>query len=157
MTVVLGLDTNSHSTGFALFNNQKLKEYGIIAIPKKWSMPRRLLSFFHQLELLVDRVNPDHIVIEDLKYLRNKNSTNTLAAFLGVARMISYDRIGTDAILVGPTSVKMIATGSGRAEKIDVIKAANKQFKIKLSDTQDDIADAIFVGVCGLKELVDGH
>jgi Holliday junction resolvasome RuvABC endonuclease subunit len=59
MSVVLGLDTNSHTTGYSVFKNGKLKSYGTISIPKKYVMPRRLLHFYSKLLLLLDETKPD--------------------------------------------------------------------------------------------------
>jgi len=144
MAIVLGLDTNSHTTGYSVFKNNKLKGYGTIKVPKRFITPRRLFHFYNRLRMLVDETGPDVIVVEDLQHMRNKNSVNTLAAFLGVTRMISYMYLGQDAILIPPTKIKMAATGKGRAEKIEVIHAANNRFKLQLEDTDDDIADAIY-------------
>lgn len=156
MTVVLGLDTNSHTTGYSLFKNGKLKKYGTIEVPKRFIMPRRLYHFYNSLKMLLDETAPDVVAVEDLQHMRNKNSVNTLAAFLGVTRMVVYAYLNQDAILIPPTKIKMIATGKGRAEKIEVIEAANKMFKLKLTQEDDDIADAIFAAYAYINGRDDG-
>lgn len=156
MTVILGLDTNSHTTGYSVFRKDKLVKWGTISVPKKYSMPRRLYHFYHQLNMLLDETEPDIVVVEDLQHMRNKNSVNTLAAFLGVARLVTYKNLAIDAVLIPPTEIKMAATNNGRAEKIEMVKAANKQFKLKLTDKDDDIADAIYASFAFIKRNSDG-
>ena len=142
---VIGLDTSSFSTGYSVFNDGKLVSYGLIKPPKKYIMPRRLYHFSLELQLLLNEHSPDEIVIEDLKHRRNVKVVNTLASFIGVARLITFCSLGKDAHLVSPSEVKMPATGKGNADKQEVIAAANKRFALSLSDQDDDIADAIYV------------
>jgi len=156
MTIVLGLDTNSHTTGYSVFKNGKLKDCGTVQVPKRYIMPRRLFHFYNKLSMLLDEVGPDVIVVEDLQHMRNKNSVNTLAAFLGVTRMLAYIYLNQDAVLIPPTKIKQAATGKGRAEKIEVVHAANERFKLKLTKDDDDIADAIYAAVAYLERGDDG-
>lgn len=170
--VVLGIDPGT-STGYAI--GFVLPSGGVV-YPSKTSIGVWDLSIgdydsgairFLRLRYFLDAVKPSLVYMESspivtihsiLASARQFSLTNQelLAAYRAtVALWCEQRQIPLQSVAVG--AVKKRATGKGNANKLDVIKAANKEFDLGLPPEEnrgyDNAADAAFICAMALEGL----
>ncbi len=180
--VILGIDPGTATTGYGIikvpndilsreFNYEiDLVDYGFISTPKEMLMEKRLVMLHHEMESIVEKFKPDAIVIEMLFF-----GTNTRTAIsVGQARGVVMLSAGMRAIPIheytGP-SVKLMITGSGRADKKMVHEGVrnflgkngkrNKELMNPMAGTSrrpkkfsDDAVDAVGIAITHVLKMV---
>ena len=156
---ILALDCGL-STGFAVyFGDMKGRiESGVqtFKAQRGESPGIRFLYFRTWLERIINRVEPD-LVVYEMSIRRGGAATELqIGMTTRVQEMCSV--LKTEYIKVHLSTVKKFATGSGRASKQDMIKAANELFKSqkRIQDreiTSDDEADAIMILAWAVNEF----
>jgi len=121
---ILGVDPAS-TTGWALIEDGDLVDYGSIAVTSKMTLPQKLNFISQQYEMLLNRLNPDLIAIEEqimassgIKILRY------LARVGGVYILESYKRIQEAVELYEPSYWK--------AHSVPGIVGGSPKWKIQL-------------------------
>ncbi len=179
--VILGIDPGTATTGYGLIRvaddilgrefdySLELIDYGFISTPKDMVMEKRLVILHTEMEALVDKFKPDAIVIEMLFF-----GTNTRTAIsVGQARGVVMLSAGLRGIPIheytGP-SVKLMITGSGRADKKMVHEGVrnflgkngekNKELMNPMAGTSrrakkfsDDAVDAVGIAITHVLKL----
>jgi Holliday junction resolvasome RuvABC endonuclease subunit len=154
---ILAID-QAKTTGYAVFENNELVEYGIIDLGKKTDKYENILYFARQeISRLIDNVKADIIVIEDIQQQNQNVSTyKKLAMLMGVLlclfqeNNVSYD-------IVPPTRWKSFCKIQGRKrqeQKDNTVLFVKERFG--LNDVTEDMADAISIGwfeINSLKEM----
>ena len=143
---VLALDISSRSTGWAVFENRELKDYGVILISSKLSWAERLSLFRTALVQLVEKHSPNTIAIEDIYRGPSFITFKVLSMFHGVA----YEVCKTvGKVLPKPYKVLTIRKALGEMgsvvcttkEQAFLIMNETLSLNLKFS-TGNDIADA---------------
>ena len=134
---------------------------------------------FVRLRAFLNLVNPDAIAYEDVKYtppreffVNRKFGLPAIMARVASALDVLGGMKATVAIWAeenqipsmgfGITTIKKFATGNGRANKEDMIKAANKNFETAFdpskykTDGIDNVVDASFVLLMLLQQVKTG-
>ena len=126
----------------------------------------------HALRLrnFLQAVAPDLVVVEDVKYTAQKEFGSVAAAcarvygtaeFFGGLKQAVADWgecAGVPVIFVPIGRIKQRATGRGRANKLDIIRAHNKEFGTTFDEATaesqglDNVADSGFILMVGLEE-----
>lgn len=97
--------------------------------------------------LLLDIVEPgDVVAIEDVRRHQGTDAAHAYGRVLGVVEDATHTR-GARLVLVGVGKAKQAATGYGRAEKEDMIRAAKAKWGEEYEWTEH-LADAAWVGEC---------
>lgn len=65
MKKILSLDQSTSKTGFAIFEDNKLIEYGVIR-PSKKINDNNMISVFLKIVKKVEEVKPDIVLLEDV-------------------------------------------------------------------------------------------
>jgi Holliday junction resolvasome RuvABC endonuclease subunit len=122
MSVILGLDVSSVSTGWAILKNGRFYkregvDYGTIKTTNKDSMSKRLSVFRDELESILVGNKPDIIIMEDTHLSKFVNTLKVLVRFGAVAQEISWRTLNIDPILV---QVKLARTVIGSQDKEEV-------------------------------------
>ena len=156
---ILALDCGL-STGFAVyFGDMKGRiESGVqtFKAQRGESPGIRFLYFRTWIERMINRIKPD-LVVYEMSIRRGGAATELqIGMTTRVQEMCSV--LKTDYTKVNLSTVKKYATGSGRASKQDMIKAANELFKSqkRIQDreiTSDDEADAIMILAWAVNEF----
>lgn len=117
--------------------------------------PRRLLYARNQMAKVLDICTPSLVVYEDYAMSRGgAGRVFHLGELGGVFKLLVWER-GIDMMIVGPTVMKMLITGSGSAGRGAKGKAAKEPIARALRDTfgitatQNDEADAIGLMLIG--------
>lgn len=154
---VLALDQSSITTGWSVFEDDKLFEYGHFTLNDK-DLGVRLNKFRHKLELLIADYEIDEVIYEDIQ-LQNNVSNNVqtfkvLAEVIGIIQdqCIEFN-IPSSAVLAVVWKSKIGIKGKTRPEQ----KKNAQQYvidKYKIKPTQDE-ADSICIGTYKSQNALD--
>ena len=148
--IVLSLDQAAVTTGWALFENNKLINKGSFTIKKTlpievrlWQIQQSLLDVIYKN--LNDR-NPDIIVFEGIQQQSNVETFRKLAMVQAAILLLCYD-LGIKYIVYSPSEWRAINGGGyGRKreeQKNAAIVKAKEWYQVEVDS---DIADAINIG-----------
>lgn len=146
---ILALDISSTSTGHAVFNNGRLTRSSLGTVrPTQKMMGHKLIFFAKEIKALIDKHQPDVVVIEDIFRGPNIKTFKTLAMFRGVAFYIINGALGQDPVSIMPTEARRVA-GVGGNKKEDGFKFAKKKYSLAKYnfDDHNDITDAVVLGL----------
>lgn len=147
---IIGVDPGINSTGFGIVevngNSFKYVSCGNIRPKNSNKIDERLKSIFDELSALIDKYNPDYMVVETT--FMNKNASSALK--LGHARGAAILAGATKCLQVfeySPRQVKLALTGYGAAEKDQVKKMTEIILNIK-NISSLDASDALAIAIC---------
>ena len=133
--IILGVDPSLSNTGYGLLEsiNNKLRpiEGGVIKTASSDPLSKRLAIISKEFIQIIDNFSPDVIAVEDLHSRPKFAKTSIL---MGHARGVILSSAGVRDIEVfdyQPTQAKNIVTGSGRADKKQVMLSVSKILKAK--------------------------
>lgn len=136
--MILALDLSVCQTGYALIQEDKIKESGIIKTPINLRSVARLDFILKRIiELLADKV--EFVVIEDYAYSAYGSLTQ-LAELAGVVKFYLY-KTGVQFLLISTTALKKFVSGKGNSPKAAMQISINKKYRIVTKSS--DEADAI--------------
>jgi len=149
------------STGWAVFfNDMNRIESGVQTFrTRRGESPgMRYLYFRTWLDRIIKRIKPD-LIIYEMSHLRGGAATQIQVGLTSRIEEIC-SILKTDYMKVHSGAVKKFITGSGKASKKDMIKAANKIFKNQKRSPgreiiSDDEADAVCILAWGINEFED--
>ena len=128
--IILGVDPSLSNTGYGLLEsiNNKLRpiEGGVIKTASSDPLSKRLAIISKEFIQIIDNFSPDVIAVEDLHSRPKFAKTSIL---MGHARGVILSSAGVRDIEVfdyQPTQAKNIVTGSGRADKKQVMLSVSK-------------------------------
>lgn len=155
--VILALDVSSSSTGYAIFRNGRWNKstasFGLVKIPSKHLLGKRLVIFRDAIAAIIDKVQPDIIIIEDVFSGRNIATMKLLARFNGVAVEVSRRHLKCEPIIALTTKVRSFLE-CGR-KKEDAFKYICTRYNLKWKYSKmNDVTDAICLALYahGLEE-----
>lgn len=154
---VLGVDQSLTVTAWVLMDDTyKVLEEGVIRTTNEDTLQERCVAISSGLTDVFRCGEVDSFSIEGLSYGSIGNATRNLAVLFGHIQATCYDYHfleGTNKWLETPaTSLKKFATGSGRADKKDMLAAVPEPYQQYLRDN--------FKGTgkkSGLKDLPDAY
>ena len=144
---LLSLDQSSHITGWAIFEDEKLVEYGKFNLIAE-DIGERLWNYRQEIEKLIKKYNPDKVAFEDIQMQGQINNVVTyriLAEIIGVTQEYMVEiKMPYEIVSSNTWKSKLDIKGKQRAEQK---KNAQKYILDKYGKqvTQDE-ADAICLG-----------
>lgn len=151
---LLALDQASHITGWSIFQEDKLIEYGKI-VANQADLGERLCYIKQEVLKLIDKYNIDEIVMEDIQMqnniINNVQTFKTLAELFGVLyETFTELKIPNSAILASSWKSALGIKGKDRAiQKKNAQQWVINNYNIKVIQ---DIADSICIGAAYLKQ-----
>jgi crossover junction endodeoxyribonuclease RuvC len=153
MSIILGLDVSSVSTGWAIIKNGRFYrreniDFGVIKTTNEDNISYRLSQFRDAVENILSINKPNIVVIEDTYRGPNVNTLKMLVRFGGVAQEITYRVLSIDPILVYTKEARSTIGSQDKEEVFNIIVKKYKlnNFKFK---THNDITDAIVLAIYG--------
>lgn len=149
---ILSLDASTKSTGFAIFNDTKLEEYGCITASSP-DLIKRINKIITELEQVLTRGKVDKIIMEEVlpdKEFKNLKTHKALMYLQAAISFLVHERFNKVEIeFVYPNEWRAacgIKTGAGvRREDLKPMDIAFVKNTYNIS-VNDDIADAIGIG-----------
>ena len=149
MMRILGLDPGSRITGYGVVEagTQGLRYVasGCIRVGQG-EMAGRLLEIHRHVSELVDAYAPAEIAIERVFMARNPDSALKLGQARGAA-LCGACRAGAPVFEYAPRAVKLTVTGTGNAEKAQVMHMV-KSLLVLEGRLSADAADALAIALC---------
>lgn len=138
----LGLDQATKVTGYAVFDDSKLVESGILEIPnaERFDIGQRFYIMSKKISTLVEKVKPDLVAIEDIQFQRNFLTYQKLANFQGIVFQILFER-DIPYTIVEPSKWKSFLNVRGKKreeQKQDTIKKIHQKFGVSAKEDESD-------------------
>ncbi|KKR32921.1 MAG: Crossover junction endodeoxyribonuclease RuvC [Candidatus Gottesmanbacteria bacterium GW2011_GWC2_39_8] len=148
--IVLGIDPGIAITGWSVVEEkngkQKLLGYGTIETSKDITLPKRLITLYNDLNILISKYSPEVAVLERIFFNTNTKSAIIVGQARGVA-MLTCEKNKLECIEYTPLQVKMALTGYGRADKNQMQQMVKTIFGLKTVPQPDDAADAVAIAL----------
>jgi len=148
---ILGIDPGTAIMGYGVViaegNRFTLLEYACFYTKAGVPLAQRLHHLHQNLEQLIKKHRPDHLVVEELFF--NKNTTTALA--VGQARgivLLAGAQAGIPVFEYTPLQVKQAVVGYGRADKHQVQQMVKTILGLTEIPRPDDAADALAIAIC---------
>ena len=150
---ILTLDQSTKVTGFSVFKESKLDQYGLLTVNKnEKNAIERMKLMSGEIRQLINTIKPDYIVFENVQFQRNYKTYQQLSQLQGVLMALLFE-IDIGFTIIEPSAWKSSCEikGKKRAEQKE-----NTQIFVKNKfgiDVSEDEADAIGIGVWATKNI----
>lgn len=151
---ILGVDPGSRISGWGLLsgtvNRPLLVDCGIVKLPRTVPFAERLYRLHATFDELVRRLEPTHAAVELPFHGVSARSALQLAHARGVV-LASLAGAAIEVAEYTPAAVKKAVTGSGRADKEQVMRIIGHLLALPrdMAPTPD-LCDALAVALCDL-------
>jgi crossover junction endodeoxyribonuclease RuvC len=154
MTLVLGIDPGTATTGYGLVRDRadgslESVTYGTIQTPAGMPAHQRLSILFHQITELLLLHRPDGVAVEKLFFQRNVSTAIAVGQARGVV-MLAISEAGLDVAEYTPNEIKQAVTGYGSAGKRQVQEMVRTLLVLAEIPKPDDAADALAIAITHL-------
>jgi len=154
MTLVLGIDPGTATTGYGLVRDRadgslESVAYGTIQTQASAAAHQRLSVLFHQLNEILLLHRPDSCAVEKLFFQRNISTAIAVGQARGVL-MLAISEAGLDMAEYTPNEVKQAVTGYGNARKKQVQEMVRVLLALPEIPKPDDAADALAIAITHL-------
>ena len=154
MTVVLGIDPGTATTGYGVVRDRvdgslESIAYGTILTPAGMPAHQRLSILFHQLNELILLHHPDMVAVEKLFFQRNISTAIAVGQARGVV-MLAIAEAGLKMGEYTPNEVKLAVAGYGSAGKRQVQEMVRVLLTLPEIPQPDDAADALAIAITHL-------
>jgi crossover junction endodeoxyribonuclease RuvC len=151
MTLVLGIDPGTATTGFGLVRERddgslEMVEFGIISTPKEEAAHHRLVQLYDEMKKIIKRHKPDSVGVEKLFFQRNISTAIAVGQARGVV-MLAIAQAGLDVAEYTPNEVKQAVAGYGSADKKQVQEMVRVLLSMPSIPKPDDAADALAIAI----------
>ncbi|MCS7224141.1 MAG: crossover junction endodeoxyribonuclease RuvC [Armatimonadetes bacterium] len=158
---ILALDPGTHRLGFALIRKTrrgwKMLRMGTLKFSLKDSVPLRLKGIYEEVSRIVQRFQPDHMVVESL-HIRpyGQRATLIVAQCVGTLLLLSAQQ-GIPVFSYPMTTVRKTLTGNGSQPKSGLHRFVRAYLPdtVSLMDADADAWDALALAVCHSLVLED--
>lgn len=154
--IILGIDPGTAETGYGVIESikdiLKLIAHGTIRTTTKNSSSDRLNSIYDEAMALMKKYQPECVVLESLFFYSNAVSALNVGQAMGVIKLAA-NKNKSKVFEYPPLRVKMLLTGSGKAQKTDVQSSVRKALKLRKLPRPTHAADALAVAICHTKMI----
>jgi len=152
---ILGIDPGLARVGYGVIDvgcpgapgEQRMLDCGIIRTDPGTSDGVRMVEIARDLRLLLRQWRPDLAVVEKFFFYRSSTTISVVQA-RGVV-MMTLARFGVPVAEFPPMQIKQALTGSGHAQKDEVLDAVMRELNLEVPPRPDDAADALAAALTG--------
>lgn len=155
MKTMISLDQALQVSGYAIFEQGKLKESGVFSLPKTKPIEQRLALLYQELENLLQKVDDENvtIVFEDIQLQAGNVKTYQRLAYVQAAILLWCYYHQIDYTIEPPSHWrKILGGGFGHKREEQKQHAIDLVEQICGKEVSSDEADAICIGLAYLKE-----
>jgi crossover junction endodeoxyribonuclease RuvC len=148
---VFGVDPGFGRLGYGVVERRdgliKPVGYGLVQTDKADPLPQRLRQIHTALVSLIDEHQPDCIATEAILFAANRTTAFDVSKALGVVLLASAE-LELPWTEYTPPQVKLTVTGSGSADKKQVLFMVMRLLNLAEPPKPDDVADALAIALC---------
>lgn len=149
--IILGIDPGYAIVGVGVVeyigNKFRILEYNAITTPAGMPTVERLQKIYQEMNMYIDKYNPDAMAIEELFFNSNQKTAINVAQARGVLLVAAANR-GIPINEYTPLQVKQSVTGYGRADKKQIQQMVKMMLGLNVIPKPDDAADALAIAIC---------
>ncbi len=149
--IVLGIDPGLSNTGYGLIKYDKKKieliDYGCVLTYKEDNFSVRIKKIYYKIKELIEKYNPNEVVIEDIFFNKNVRSALTVSKIHGMVA-ITVALMELELYEYTPLQIKQATVGNGRAEKHQVQSMVKILLNLSKIPQPDHAADALAAAIC---------
>lgn len=147
----IGIDPGLATIGYAVIeevvDSVRPLDYGCLTTPAALPFADRLKMIKDDLSELLLRYRPASAAVETILFETNKKTAIDVAQARG-AILLTLREYDVPIVELSPLQVKNMATGDGRADKLQIQSMVQKIFALKAPPKPDDAADALAIAWC---------
>jgi crossover junction endodeoxyribonuclease RuvC len=161
---VVGIDPGTSATGYGVVQRDGpgrmvLLECGVVRTTAKAQLPDRIREIFHEVQDVLDRYEPDAVVVEAVFQGKNVRSALVLGHARG-AILLAASLRSFPIHEYSPREIKKAVVGNGNATKDQVGFMVQEHLKLKSPPAPSDAADGVAAALChfvlGIDSAVPG-
>lgn len=149
---IFGIDQSYTCTGLIVLENDNVLHAEKFVTDATKDKPARAWNVAQRIGQLVEEHEPDIIALEGLAFGMRGDATRDLAGLQFVIVCILREIHKRECIIVSPRTVKKVATGSGKADKMEMyellpqkIKNLFEEMGLKKTTGMLDLTDAYYI------------
>lgn len=150
--ILIGIDPGIVNVGYCVFdsNNNKIITTGEITATQN-DDPDKLVYIYQEYQKLLAEHKPESLIYETPVFLGRGNNGERLNRAIGVLEVLS--RLQSMSIFsYTPKHIKLVVTGTGKADKIMISNSVNKYLGTTTTFTSSHSADATAIIITHLIE-----
>lgn len=148
---ILGIDPGYAIVGYGVLdyrnNHFGIVDFGAITTPAGMDFGRRLEIIYDEMQVLIEKTNPEVMAIEKLFYNTNAKTVIDVGQARGVL-LLAAQKNHLPVYEYTPLQVKQSVVGYGRAEKKQVQEMTRLMLHLDKVPKPDDTADALAMAIC---------
>ncbi len=148
---IIGIDPGLARVGYGVietsFKEPKMLDCGIIRTEAGQPDGERMKEIADDLQELLKTWSPDLAVVEKFFFYRSSTTISVVQA-RGVLIM-TLARLNVPILEFPPMQIKLALTGSGHADKVEVLEAVMRELRLETPPRPDDAADALAAALTG--------
>ncbi len=149
--IILGIDLGIANTGYGIVEAYRGKtqaiEFGNITTQSKTESPLRLKKIYDTVIGLVERYQPEFLVLEDVFFSKNVSSAFAVGEVKGIVKLAAANT-GCEVFTYAPAEIKQAVAGYGKASKAQIQKMVQALLKLAEVPHPDHAADALALAIC---------
>ena len=146
---ILGIDPGLARVGYGVIDfyedRKVMLDCGIISTDKNKIEADRLVEIAKDLRFLIRKWEPQLSAVEKFFFYRSSTTISVVQA-RGII-MMTLARFKIPIVEYPPMQIKLALTGSGRAEKKEVIDSVTRELSLTNPPRPDDAADALAIAI----------
>lgn len=148
--VILGIDPGTTGMGYAILDSRReppeVIACDLVATPQRGSAAERLMSIAEAIDRIIRAHDPATLALERLYFNKNARTAMVVAEARGIA-LLCGARAGLEIAEYAPSEVKLAVTGSGSADKKQVMRMLSMVLRLERPFSQDNVADAVAIAL----------
>ncbi len=149
--IILGIDPGLARVGYGLIetsnNQQKMLDCGIIRTEATQQESKRLVEIAKDLGNLIDTWKPDIAAVEKFFFYKSSTTISVVQARGVIMMTLASFEIPIQEF--PPMQIKLALSGSGRADKSEVLDGVMRELNLEKPPRPDDAADALAIALTG--------
>lgn len=149
--IILGIDPGTRVTGYGLIStdgkDHEVLDFGCIRPPAKLGIHERYLAIYEGLDFLMEKYQPEIVVVETQFVQKNIQSAMKLGMARGVAILTATKR-KIPVFEYAPRKAKQAVVGNGGASKEQVKRMIQVLLRLPHPPEPEDAADALALATC---------
>ncbi len=153
---ILGIDPGTLVMGYGVIESEDdetaLIDFGALTPPERSPIGERLSHLYHGLVEIIQRHQPDAVVVEQPFIAKNVRSAMAIGRAQAIALLAAAER-HIPTFEYTPAQIKQRVANYGASSKEQIQEMVRLQLGLAEVPQPNDAADALAVAICHLREV----